>query len=532
MASNIYVKSAKELQDFLKDKQCKNNINTYTLFKNSIYKANLYKVFVKKIEKNVFSIFTECIADNGSVCEECLKKVKYGAGICLYNYGNFNRFLNPHKCFLGLQGEEEIDAEEEEENIYDEHQGKEPDEEDGNQDRKKRKRSENMKKIATECIIEHTRSIFKKLEYIEKELKKLQSSKRSRVLSTIEATGGIRGVCSVCKEKKNLNSKSTKELPDLKPGWLFLNIHARPNARNTTSELFKSNYCNISKMCPACRKKNPNKYLIDTNNRLRMCIICRSKNRKSGTLHCLDCDCNLLQSSHATYKKPMHEAFMVLQETVLEIKKVKTSYGEDTSGANNGEMNLGDIGSIDFVVTINTKNNEKHLYVIEIMNSKKEEIVNYGKKFWEAYNRIKPTKAYMIAFDILNNNGGHSLPMKINILRQWVLFTIFYSKSLPSITNWWFFCERRSAYNNTNMYATTYYTDPIKINNPPKTLNGIDWEFLTDVYMVDEMKSVQHINVNELLFRNTFEIENGKGTYALYNIDKENDIKSQIIIEN
>lgn len=512
------------------------------VFSTLHFNQGIYKVYLAPHRKEVgkHAIFIQCNAVEEGPCDKC-----FGKEDKIFNQKNFkkqvtivhDKFLTGITDELGSSEEDEgvlvtpdkgenelvVPEQEGDELVVPEKEGDElvvPAVKVG----AKRQREQNMKTLCTELVVANCRSIMLRIEQLEKHLAKIDKNldrrgARKYKQQEVDVEGGMGvGVCAHCKK-----SYKDEELK-LRPYYVPLVVHsAYAGARSLPSTEFKKTYCRNNRHCSACKDDLLVHKFIDINNYRRMCMLCRCVTNKKSGFCCADCDCDGMQKNHAVHKKPIHETFKMLKSVVFEIETVETSYL-----CQNGEYGVGEAGSIDFVVQIKLKTGERFLYVIEILSTKTEDIFLYSTKFLSAYDKIKPTKAFMIALDICNRTGEPPLPCRLDILRRWVIFTVLYHKHLPSITNWWFFCDQRNAYRSDVPQATRFYREPIMINAAPLPLEGegMDWEFASDAYAGDfDHKTV---NVNELLFGNVFQRDIFT-SWAKYNVDKEEGVGGPLV---
>jgi hypothetical protein len=504
MTEIFKITNRKEMLSVVKKQKLDINIECSNIIFNTwMFTHGLYEVFLKPnhLKPGKYGIYLKCKADNGNPCDICTRS--NSDAYRLFNQKNFKRsYIETH-----LRFHKDSDSEEPDEATL-------PDPDEATPSpivKKKRSRDVNISSL----IIKHTTSLVKRIDEAEKKIavleKAMKIKPKQRLTITVDTEGGLRGVCMKCKNNIKDNNKR------LKPAHLPLKVHAKMGVRQSTSiPTFKNTVCTTNKYCAICKDDMIGTRFIDTNNSRRMCVICRCVTIKKGSLCCAECETDSMQKNHAVHKKPIHETFKLIKEVVYEVDTVETSYLMQ-----NGEFSVGDAGSIDFVVQIKLKTGELLLYVIEILSTKTEDIFLYSTKFMVAYNKVKPKKAFMIAFDIYNRAGEPQLAHRLDILRRWVIFTILYHKHIPSITNWWFFCNQRNAYSQQEPQATRFYKEPIMISKAPQPIaTEAEWEFASDCYAHMEHETV---NVNQMLFGNLYTKEQG-GEWSKYNIDNEEDV--------
>lgn len=485
--------------------------NSKVLFENSMWERGWLEIFVEEVEFNK-KIFYKCLKEKGKPCNTCLNipNAKFqGAKMFRSNkIQEFNKYVKTH-CD-DLESDEDKSKESEEEKDKSEEDEDKSEEEVVRKKSKKRKKYQKFDTRIISVIEDFINPLQLRVSALEKELKRKNLAEAARAYDVKS------GVCTLCMKKTKTNSVG-KKLP-LKPSLIQLSIFKEANARNMSASSFKDLFVNKNRYCSDCKNECQKKYKgrwFCVANAKTACVICRSNRRTQGTLHCSTCKVTLLQSDHATYKGPMHYAFKVLEETLDCVKEITTSF--DTNPVD-GELRVGE-DSVDFVIEITTKDNVKHMYFIEIMNTKTEQVIKYSKKFQLAIEKLKPTKSYMIAFDIKNEIKSYNLTLKIDILRRWVVFTLLYSQYIPRITNWWFFCDYRNAYPLRNLAnLNEFLKNPIKISKPPKNIKS-DWEFATDVY-ADFNVYEDFEDIGNLMFNGSF--EENKAIWSLYNSDKSN----------
>ena len=332
-----------------------------------------------------------------------------------------------------------------------------------------------------------------------------------------------KGKCKGC--GLSVNPMTNKRI---KPGLVPLDImgsqddHGADPRKRSSVDFAK--LINRNRYCAPCAAKT-NYTLFDCNNRNVVCMICRNQRGAAAGFICKDCDVERLRKEHATYKKPLHNAFTFLAKTVQGIKEVTTSVNMDPSNLHHGEYPVGTYGSIDFMVMIETDAGVKHMFAIEVMATKIEELPKHAHKFAKAREMIGATKTCVIAFDIKESGEyAHTLAQKIDVLRRWVIFAVRYAEHLPNMMNWWLFPTRNAYSFRESEHMMAFYKDPVKIVGPPVVPGGTDWEFASDVFAVSTdstknpfsyLKNVASVDVHEFMFKGSFP------NYALYNFDKE-----------
>lgn len=515
--TEIKIGGEKDLRDHFKSFK-----NAHILFNNKMWDRDWLSVFIiKDKDSGDRKLYYKCCKENGEPCDDCLKMIHTnikGAKIFQSNKNKeFMKYVEKHLKDVKSDEEEE----EEEEHIDAEQRvTKESDDEKAcrNEETSGEEKIVPKKKKSKHSETQIMNLIEKYISPFHKRLRTLEVEWRKKKLVDGAKRYEVRG--GVCKGCFKLNNDLGRRL---KPSNVMLSIFKDKTARTMSSTRFNQLVVLKNKYCKECK--------TDNNSTCRwfasgvandICYICRERRRHKGNLHCNTCNVPLLQSDHAQYKTPMHEAFKVLEDTVFNIKKVKTSLDFNKV---DGEMRVGEdsADSVDFVITIDTVDNTKHMYFIEIMNTKNEKIAKLSKKFAAAREIVKPNKTYLIAFDIKNDADGFNLTYKIDILRRWVIFTLLYSDHLPRVTNWWFFCNSRNAYpiNNLSEDANQFYLDPIKIAGPPRNIEeNVDWEFSSDPFYKDTAYENKYVNVVDLMFGGSFKKD--ASIYALHNSDASN----------
>lgn len=374
--------------------------------------------------------------------------------------------------------------------------------------------------------------LLNRIDYLERNIKCAKG-----VVPRVEGKSG--GQCKGC--GKSISDAHKRLKPSLVP--LALNGHmidgGAKDVRSMSAKDFNNKFVAHNKYCKACNTNIGNMVTFDVCNKNQTCIICRISRARNAGLHCADCNLTLLRTNHATYKKPLHNAFQTLVHTVADIKSIETSYSMDKTGVKKHEFDVEEYGSIDFLVLIETNNGMKHMFAIEVLATKIEHLPTHAHKFARARELLQAHKTYVIAFDIKETGNDITLGQKIDILRRWVILAIRYAEHLPNMNNWWMFPTRNaypmSAKEDGGSYSermTDFYKTPVKIMGPPKggslcPIKGSDWEFASDLWAVgtetatDPFKYITQIpgiDVNEFMFKGGFP------NYGLYNVDKEIDM--------
>jgi hypothetical protein len=392
-----------------------------------------------------------------------------------------------------------------------------------------------LKNIVHHYCSKKLKPLYQRIE----DLEQITSGIKSNKPKATRANASSKGCCHGC----GLNSKTDESGKNvrLSPGIVPYNINRQPLATTKSSikttdprampfEDFYKKYVLCHKYCTSCSSKWQDVVKFDLNNTNNTCINCRTMRSVNATQFCNACDMNTLQRDHANYKTPMHRAFKVLETTVMNVQKVTTSYEMDSSGFGSGvaEFNVGDYGSIDFVIVIDTEGGSKLLFCIEIMATKVEDLVKHAHKYAQAREIIKPDKSFVVTFDIQNDGDDiMSLGKKIDIFRRWVIFAIRYIDHLPKFNNWWLF-PKRNAYPMQERHLQNmefFWRRPVVIEKAPKEgfNGGSDWEFSVDVFTKSKSKSnsFKYINdetvvdVNEFMFGSSFP------RYSLFNATSE-----------
>ena len=409
---------------------------------------------------------------------------------------------------------------------------------------------------------ENTSSVYIRAKKLVKDLVNLKISGLSRRLEAIEQQLGAvktrkirinpkrsNGCCRGCGLEKT--GQPGQDGKRIKPSKVKLDLMKSPvldpnkstsvdtvNPREIDAKKFNKGVLNHHRYCADCIKLNDNPYIFDTANRNVMCMICRTRRATNAKLYCAFCRVDDFQTGHATFKKPLHYAFKLLEHTVMEIEKVETSTDWDSNDIFKGEYNVGDLGSIDYLLKITTTDKKVHMFAIEVMATKVETLHTHVHKYREAMARIKPDKTYVVAFDIANCGGGLKLEEKIDVFRRWVIFAIRYANKLPNMNNWWLF-PTRNAYacpENTELF----YKQPVRISQAPKGIKS-NWEFASDAFaghvgqitkrtvkpdvFAYALNSANLVDPSEFMFAGNME----HGHYALFNVDIHGGLKCPIV---
>ena len=484
------------------------------------------------------AIFIECkYGDRMTACTKCNNNAAEIRGCKKYNPTAWDLFELDHQLEEDDEDEDEAGEDEQEEFAAEEDEGAEEEkqdvakvaaaeEEDDSSDSEhtpmpiqtsRLNRSE-LKRIVFQLLRLEIQPLYTRVDTLER-----MTLPRGKVLvhQSFAKTG--KGKCKGC--GLSVNPRTNKRI---KPGLVPLDImgsqddHGADPRSRSSADFAKLINCN--RYCAPCAAKT-NYTLFDCNNRNVVCMICRNQRGAAAGFICKDCDVERLRKEHATYKKPLHNAFTFLAKTVKGIKEVTTSVNMDPSNLYHGEYSVGTYGSIDFMVVIETDAGVKHMFAIEVMATKIEELPKHAHKFAKAREMIGATKTCVIAFDIKESGEyAHTLAQKIDVLRRWVIFAVRYAKHLPNMMNWWLFPTRNAYSFRESEHMMAFYKDPVKIVGPPVVPGGTDWEFASDVFAVPTdsthnpfsyLKNVASVDVHEFMFRGSFP------NYALYNFDKE-----------
>lgn len=479
------------------------------------------------------AIFIECkYGDRMTACIKCNNNATERRGCKKYCPSAWDLFERDHVL---EEEEDEVEEEEEEQDVA--HVAAEDgDADDVSEDDDSSSDSEHtpLPKPSTAAAIGSTRSELKRIVF---QLVRLELQPLHTRVDTLERmtlprgkvpvhqsfakTG--KGKCKGC--GLSVNPRTNKRI---KPGLVPLDImgsqddHGADPRKRSSVDFGK--LINRNRYCAPCAAKT-NYTLFDCNNRNGVCMICRNQRGAAAGFICKDCDVERLRREHATYKKPLHNAFTFLAKTVQGIKEVTTSVNMDPSNLHHGEYSVGTYGSIDFMVVIETDAGVKHMFAIEVMATKIEELPKHAHKFAKAREMIGATKTCVIAFDIKESaEYSHTLAQKIDVLRRWVIFAVRYAEHLPNMMNWWLFPTRNAYSFRESEHMMAFYKDPVKIVGPPVVPGGTDWEFASDVFAVPTdstknpfsyLKNVASVDVHEFMFKGSFP------NYALYNFDKE-----------
>jgi hypothetical protein len=297
-------------------------------------------------------------------------------------------------------------------------------------------------------------------------------------------------------------------------------------AREMNNRDFISKFVNESKYCKTCKDSMTSicsSPFIDCYSIYSICMICRSRRTSKSNKSCTECKITNFQENHAEFKLPLHMCVDLIQHSVREVRNVTTSYSMDPNAIHKHEYSVGEYGKIDFLVNILDEEERIHMFAIEVMASKVEELTKLPHKMLAAKQKIKPYKTYIICLDIKDGDGcPYTLLEKLDILRRWMIFAIRYHMYLPSINMWWMFPYGRDAYTIHQDYHPLY-KNPLKIYHAPA--GDVNWEFCTDPYMYNIHTKNPYNLINEKaskfheLFTNNVFIAGDYSRYNRYNID-------------
>ena len=488
------------------------------------------------------AVFIECCAgERNTFCNECSSSRSEYRGAKKYAAATFADFLARHKEEEEEEGGEEEEEEEEEEEGGDEEEegGDEEEEEEGGEEEEDREEEKEgggeekgeekeagkifkttLKRRVLELVRQETSHLVARIETLERTI----LPRKVLVHQSFAKTG--KGKCKGC----GLSTHPTTG-KRLKPGLIPMELmgsqddkHGDPRDRDSKDF---GKLVNRNRYCAECASTTIYK-LFDNNNRYKVCLICRSQRAVGAGLCCSDCDIDRFRTDHANYKKPLHNAFTFLAKTVKGIKAVVTSHNLDPSGVYKSEYPVGAFGSIDFMVLIETDAGVKHMFAIEVMATKIEELPRHAHKFARARELTGAIKTYVVAFDIKERGADPlTLAQKIDVFRRWVILAIRHAAHLPNMNNWWLFPTRNAYSFSESDNMVPFYKNPVKIEGPPRPKTS-DWEFASDVFAVPSLSNANSFNylakegvpavdVDAFLYKNNFP------NYALYNMDKETD---------
>lgn len=348
------------------------------------------------------------------------------------------------------------------------------------------------------------------------------NNKRKKYMD-MKIEGGGKGKCKKCGVKTRKNKKD--DVIRYSPPWIVYNIMSSSLARTMCHTDFISKILNENKYCAECKTEMgivPGGF-FDTRNKHDQCMLCRTSRVAKSTNSCSSCAIISLQTNHAEFKQPLQNCMKLLEHTVECIAKVTTSFDMDPNGIHKHEYPVDEYGKIDFLIEVIDNDDNKHMFAIEVLASKTEDMRLMPHKMLRAKQKLNPFRSYFVMFDIQDRNIEYSCLERLEILRRWIIFAVKYYEYLPSINLWSLFSEGRKPF-TVNDNHHTFYHHPVVISHAPKGL-VVDWEFCVDPYICSNRdKSVfKKINenavcLNSMLFANMFEKGN-VGRYALYNID-------------
>jgi hypothetical protein len=228
-------------------------------------------------------------------------------------------------------------------------------------------------------------------------------------------------------------------------------------------------------------------------------------------------------TDHAENKYALHKCLKVL-ETTLPIKKIITSYDMDETASIKHEYDVGELGRIDFVAKVTTKNDKVILFIIEVLASKQEELPRFCHKAKKAIEMMKPSKTFITTLDV-KDGEGYRIEEKLEIFRRWVTLGILYFEQFPEYNLWTFFNNTRQPYPHMQADETElFFKKPLVILHAPEGIRS-NWEFNVDVFtMVKNTKNTnlfnnvneQSVAVKEKLFGNMSIEDVQLWTYQLY----------------
>ena len=371
-----------------------------------------------------------------------------------------------------------------------------------------------------DCMQEQIFKLNKRLHDVE--VVNAVAKRAHHYIDTKMGSGGT-GKCKKCGMNTKTNGKSSR----LSIQHVLFDIMKVVNSRTMAGKEFIRKIINESKYCTSCKNGMVATCMapfFDTYSIYKQCMICRSRYVQGSRLSCADCHIGEFQQNHAEYKLPLHRCITLIAHSVREVMSIQTSYDMDPNCIHKHEYPVGEYGKIDFLANIKDEQGRTHMFAIEVMASKVEELTKLPHKMLAAKQNIKPFKSYFVCLDIKDGNGSeYTLLEKLEILRRWMIFAIRYGDYLPSINMWWLFATGRDTYVTSDTDYNAFYRNPLKLFNAPKA--GVDWEFCTDPYMCNENDTNVFNKINaksdhiNMLFTNRIFIEGDYSKYAMYNVD-------------
>ena len=136
--------------------------------------------------------------------------------------------------------------------------------------------------------------------------------------------------------------------------------------------------------------------------------------------------------------------------------------------------------AVDMIVDLTTTANKHLLFVIEIQNTKKESPAVLTHKFIIACSKMNPYRAFLINLRVSTKYSHWDVEEKIDMLRRWMIFMMYYADKLPSRSYWELF-QGDSAPLEDKALKSLFLSKPFVIDFAPKGIKS-DWEFATDPY--------------------------------------------------
>ena len=376
-----------------------------------------------------------------------------------------------------------------------------------------------VKKVQTmECDIIKLRKRIFELERVG-----AYNNKRKKYMD-LKIEGGGKGKCKKC----GAHTRITKKGDETRcvPPWIVYNIMSKYGVRDSMCHTdFISKVLNENKYCAECKSGMgiiPGGF-FDTRNKYESCMLCRTARVTKATNSCSSCAIINLQTNHAEFKEPLQNCVKLLEHTVDCIEKVTTSFDMDPNGIHKHEYPVDEFGKIDFLIEVTDIDDNKHMFAIEVLASKTEDMRIMPHKMLRAKQKLNPFRSYFVMLDIQDRSIEYSCLERLEILRRWIIFAVRYYEYLPSTNMWWFFSDGRRPYSVSDCHHT-FYHNPVVISHAPKGI-ALDWEFCVDPFILskndnNKFKKVNEkaVCVNSMMFGNMFE-KGDVSRYTLYNID-------------
>ena len=290
-------------------------------------------------------------------------------------------------------------------------------------------------------------------------------------LSAIE---GKKGSCITCGEKGkyidiNLLKSNT---------FSFGRITTPSDTRLFQAKIIEKH---LLSMRLSCKPHATSNYAIDKCHKLNQCMLCRNTRTHSTEKGmCKSCSdlCLGMKRGHAIDKQIFETSLTVIKYTCSLCRDIEF-LPEDPDLCVDKSVGIDKL-AVDMIIDLTTTANKHLLFVIEIQNTKKESPKVLTHKFIIACSKMNPYRAFLINLRVSTKYKSWDIEEKIDMLRRWMIFMMYYADKLPSRSYWELF-QGDCAPLEDNAVRSLFLSKPFVVDFAPKGIKS-DWEFATDPY--------------------------------------------------